>query len=552
MSLLFRTLKNIVLTRQLPEPPPETRVSSPGRGGDTPDISILDFDGTEIEYLTPNPMTTWRVASFYEKEPDTVDWLRSIPPGSVFLDVGANVGMYSLAAALGRGCQVYAFEPESQNYALLNANIAQNRASDRVVAFCAALTDKTRFDRLYLSEFEAHGGGSCHSFGAQVGFDLAPRKSPFVQGCIGVSLDELVFNGALPIPNYIKIDVDGFEHLVIEGGLRTLCDDHVKELLIEINPALPEHQRLMLRLRELGFYYDPDQQRRAARKSGIFEGVGEVVFRRLKRDCVSLSFDIKPQLVAVEETLRHTDTEVLEHILKRIAATPIVEHPFPYMVVDDIFPKDYYRDIQRHFPPDEKMLPICETGRTGPAYRDRLVTLFTPDHLSRLDPASRAFWVRFANWLYSERFINGVIDTFWPHVACRLANLNSDDCRVKIHGDALIVSDKTNYAIGPHTDVAQRLITFLFYLPKDENLANLGTSIYKPKDPALQSDGSKHYSFELFHKLATIPFLPNRALIFIRNNQSFHGVEPITLSESERHLVIYNIRIATPQIAKIA
>ncbi len=77
------------------------------------------------------------------------------------------------------------------------------------------------------------------------------------------------------------------------------------------------------------------------------------------------------------------------------------------------------------------------------------------------------------------------------------------------------------------------------------------TSIYKPKDPTLQSDGSKHYSFELFHKLATIPFLPNRALIFVRNNQSFHGVEPITLPNPERHLVINNIRMATPQAAKI-
>jgi FkbM family methyltransferase len=497
-------------------------------------------------------MTAWRVASFYQKEPDTIAWLRRLPHGSVFLDIGANVGMYSLAAALARGCQVYAFEPESQNYALLNANIALNNASGRVVAFCAALTDKPGFDRLYLSRFDPQGGGSCHSYGAEVGFDLTPRQAPFSQGCIGVTLDELVSSGALPVPNYIKIDVDGFEHKVIKGALQTLNDHRVQELLIEINPALPEHQSLLQQLRALGFYFDPDQQRHAARKTGSFQGVGEIIFRRLPRHNTRVSLDTMPYIGIARNNAPRPDAKVLEYILGRIAATPITEHPFPYMVVDKIFPEPYFQMALEHFPTDEQMVPIDETGRAGPAYRDRLVTLFTLEHFERLEHAARDFWLGFADWLYSEQFINGVIDKFWPHVACRLADLAAHNQGIKVHGDALIVSDKTNYAIGPHTDVTRRLITFLFYLPKDESLASLGTSIYTPKDPYLESDGSKHFPFEPFVKLTTIPFLPNRALIFVRNNRSFHGVEPITLADPERHLVIYNIRIAEPSPAQPA
>jgi hypothetical protein len=115
---------------------------------------------------------------------------------------------------------------------------------------------------------------------------------------------------------------------------------------------------------------------------------------------------------------------------------------------------------------------------------------------------------------------------------------------VKVHGDALIVSDRTNYSIGPHTDVTRRLITFLFYMPKDESLAELGTSIYEPVDPHFECDGNAHHSFENFCCRETVSFLPNRALIFVRNNRSFHGVEQITRENPERHLVINNIRIA--------
>jgi len=495
-------------------------------------------------------MSAWRVASFFEKEPDTIAWLRRIPHGSVFLDIGANVGMYSLAAALARGCRVYAFEPESQNYALLNANIALNNAQGRVVAFCAALTDKPGFDRLYLSRFDHHGGGSCHSYGAEVGFDLTPRQAPFSQGCIGATLDELVSSGALPIPNYIKIDVDGFEHKVIKGALQTLNDHRVHELLIEINPALPEHQSLLQQLRTLGFYFDTDQQRHAARKTGTFQGVGEIIFRRLPRDTIRITFDIMPYIGIARNDAPKPDAKLLDYILGRISATPVTEHPFPYMVVDKIFPEPYFQTALENFPADEQMLSISETGRTGAAYRDRLVTLFIPEHFERLEQATRDFWLGFADWLHSEQFINGVIDKFWPHVACRLADLDALNQGIKVHGDALIVSDKTNYAIGPHTDVARRLITFLFYLPKDESLASLGTSIYTPKNPYFESDGSKHFPFEQFDKLTTISFLPNRALIFVRNNRSFHGVEPITMENPARHLVIYNIRIAEPQSAQ--
>lgn len=241
-------------------------------------VAKLTLDGKQLTYVTPNSFCLWRVQSLMTKEPSTIEWLDSFPAGSVMLDIGANVGMYSIYAAIMRDAQVYAFEPESQNYATLCKNIVTNKLSDRVIAWSAALSDTEGFDKLHLSKFEA--GSSCHSFGESLDPYLKAKQNPFVQGCYATTVDRLVADGTLPVPTFIKIDVDGIEHKIIKGAEKTLQDPGVSSLLIEINPHLAEHRWIIDHLATLGFRYDPEQVAKAARTEGYFEGVGEYVFRR--------------------------------------------------------------------------------------------------------------------------------------------------------------------------------------------------------------------------------------------------------------------------------
>jgi FkbM family methyltransferase len=241
------------------------------------DLTELVLDGRRARFRTPNEMTRWRAKSLFEKEPVTIDWLRAMPEGAVLADVGANVGMYTVFAAL-RGVRVFAFEPESANYALLNENLRLNGLADRALALCAALSDRPGIDRLYLSK--ADPGASCHSLGEQVGFDLRPRPAAFAQGAVALRFDELVEAGQVPAPDYVKIDVDGFEHKVIRGMERTLRTGRARSLLVELNPALAEHREIRSFLESLGFAWDPAQVQAAARTSGAFIGVAEHVFRR--------------------------------------------------------------------------------------------------------------------------------------------------------------------------------------------------------------------------------------------------------------------------------
>ena len=238
----------------------------------------LVHEGVRMLFSTPNTFTLWRVQTIYDKEPWTLEWVATIQPGEILLDCGANVGMYTIWAAMTREARVYAFEPESQNYAILNRNILLNGLSGRVTAYCMGLSDASGLSKLHMADLRA--GGSCHSVGEALDFKLEPLTTVFEQGCVAARLDDLVRDGALPVPNHIKIDVDGFEPRVIAGARATLGDPTVKSLLIETNQNLDEHMAMVDELKTLGFRYDSAQVARAERKQGTFEGVAEYVFRR--------------------------------------------------------------------------------------------------------------------------------------------------------------------------------------------------------------------------------------------------------------------------------
>jgi FkbM family methyltransferase len=232
----------------------------------------------EVVYATPTKATKWRVDTLFQKEPVTIEWIAGFQAGEVLVDVGANVGMYTLWAAKTRGVRVFAFEPEALNYALLNRNIFHNKVSQQVRAFCVALSDRAGLGELHLSRFMA--GGSSHSLDEQVDPYHRPAQPAFTQGCVSATLDDLVRDGAVASPDHIKIDVDGFEPKVIRGAAQTLRAGRIRSLLIEVNQSLADHMAMVAELGALGFRHDPEQVRRAERRSGYFKGCAEYVFTR--------------------------------------------------------------------------------------------------------------------------------------------------------------------------------------------------------------------------------------------------------------------------------
>src|SRR3990172_6587942 len=59
--------------------------------------------GVELAFTAPNGLTKWRISTFASKEPETLDWIDSLPRASVLWDIGANIGLYACYAAKARG-----------------------------------------------------------------------------------------------------------------------------------------------------------------------------------------------------------------------------------------------------------------------------------------------------------------------------------------------------------------------------------------------------------------------------------------------------------------
>jgi len=241
-------------------------------------IVITNFADREVRFSTPNMMAKWRVDSLYQKEPVTIEWLKSFDEGDTLIDIGANVGMYSILAGI-KGCRVFAFEPESQNYALLNKNIHLNGLPENVTAYCVAISDKQEFSQLYLSGFAA--ASSCHTFGENLDHNLEERDyKSFAQGSVSFSINELLEKGYIPMADHLKIDVDGLEHLVLSGASELLSNKSLKSILVELNTNLESHNDAIKFIEKYGFSYQPEQVEKALRKTGNFKDIGEFLFRR--------------------------------------------------------------------------------------------------------------------------------------------------------------------------------------------------------------------------------------------------------------------------------
>jgi FkbM family methyltransferase len=208
-------------------------------------------EGTDsvVAYECPSQTALWRARTLYSKEPDTIQWLNSLPAGDVVYDVGANVGLYSIYAGV-RGLSVFAFEPEAKNFSLLNRNIQLNGLQDRVSGFCLALGRRTEINYIHLSSDVV--GGAINNFGAAVDYDGKPFSATHKQGAMSIRLDDLWETFGMPHPHHIKIDVDGLEAQIVEGAERTLRSAGLKSVLVELNDVLPSDMEIVQKMKSFG------------------------------------------------------------------------------------------------------------------------------------------------------------------------------------------------------------------------------------------------------------------------------------------------------------
>jgi FkbM family methyltransferase len=212
----------------------------------TPILSQETKFGT-INFFCPGKIPEWRARTLLTKEPETIEWINKFSYMDVFWDIGANIGLYSLYAAL-RNIAVISFEPSPSNYYLLNRNIEINKMDNRISALCIAFNDTTRLDSFYMANTEL--GGALNSFAEAIDWQGEPFTASFKQAMIGFSVDDFVRQFNPLFPNHIKIDVDGIENKIIKGAKYTLLDRRVKSVLVELDSGRESYCKEVMEVME--------------------------------------------------------------------------------------------------------------------------------------------------------------------------------------------------------------------------------------------------------------------------------------------------------------
>jgi FkbM family methyltransferase len=145
--------------------------------------------------------------------------LHLLRPSDHFVDIGANVGSYTILGAGAVGARTTSVEPIPATFEYLRRNVAHNRLDDRVRCWCGGISDRTGHLQFTTSL-------------DTVNHVLADGESGIAQEIPVTTLDDLVRDD---VPTLIKIDVEGHEHAILKGATQVLSDRRLLAVSMETN-----------------------------------------------------------------------------------------------------------------------------------------------------------------------------------------------------------------------------------------------------------------------------------------------------------------------------
>lgn len=171
----------------------------------------------------------------YEYEKQSL-FAKIIQPGSVVFDIGAHAGFYTLLASelVGQKGKVVAFEPLPRNIHFLKEHLRLNQCKN-VTVIEAAVAEQSNIT--YFEEGRNSSTGFLSS-----------------KGCLevkAVSIDELVSKGEIPPPDYMKIDVEGAELLVLHGA-KSILNNYYPTIFLATH-GIDVHQSCCMLLKSIGY-----------------------------------------------------------------------------------------------------------------------------------------------------------------------------------------------------------------------------------------------------------------------------------------------------------
>jgi len=212
--------------------------------------SRISLGGSVVEFvggtrLLAKPAMTGATGNIYCGLHECHDMgfvLHFLRKGDLFLDIGANIGSYTVLASGAAGAETISFEPVPSSFQHLMDNIYLNRLVDSVKALNVAVGSTAGEIEMMADQDTVNRviDGTNYS-GAKVSVPV-------------VALDDILVGR---VPKLIKIDVEGFETRVLQGAARTLESPHLEAVLMELNGSGKSYgfdeQALHNKMIDLGF-----------------------------------------------------------------------------------------------------------------------------------------------------------------------------------------------------------------------------------------------------------------------------------------------------------
>ena len=196
----------------------------------------LDYHGAEIFIFADNGREMETRAKSCSKEPETVQWIEArCSADTIFYDIGANIGAYSLVAAAQKA-RVYAFEPAYQNYFRLCQNVSLNNMDEVISCFPVAFSSATAI-KGFVYQDTTMGTSRCY-FNKKDNFRFDSSQDVITKSTLIYCLDEFQAQFDMPCPHMLKIDVDGAEKEILEGARDILANPVLETILIEIDERI--------------------------------------------------------------------------------------------------------------------------------------------------------------------------------------------------------------------------------------------------------------------------------------------------------------------------
>ena len=250
----------------------------------------------------------WRGTGYYEPI-TTLVAQELVRTADLFIDVGANVGFYSLVLSVSQpGLRVIAFEPNPKNFRLLEDNARLNQC-DRLSCMAMAVSDMSGTAVLYLSPSDM-------SASLESDFDPATGATLKVNT---TSLDAYLARSPMPARMVIKVDVEGHEAAFFKGAERTIAA-HKPDIITEVTLHQDDLPILFLKQHGYRFYQITDQglersDKLAAATRGRFRFLNCLVSTRSEREVADLFQRIEPRVRGID--LTQTSKYVSEEMLHR-------------------------------------------------------------------------------------------------------------------------------------------------------------------------------------------------------------------------------------------